>query len=41
MLVNHPYAMKYLERDLKNILRFFSKFGIKRDLEELKKYIID
>lgn len=41
VLVDHPYAMKYLERDLKNILRFFSKFGIKRDLEELKKYIID
>ncbi len=41
VLVDHPYAMKYLERDLKNILRFFSKFGIKRDLKELKKYIID
>ncbi len=35
VLTSHPLAMSYLERDLKNILRFFSKFGIKRSMEEL------
>ncbi len=36
VLIDHPLSEKYLERDLKNILRFFSKFNIKRDLDKLK-----
>lgn len=39
VLIDHPYAMSYLERDLKNVIRFFSKFGIKADIEELMKYV--
>jgi len=35
VLIDHPYARQYLERDLKNVLRFFSKFGVKVDLEDL------
>ena len=35
VLIDHPYARSYLERDLRNVLRFFSKFGIKADLEAL------
>lgn len=41
VLIDHPYAMSYLERDLKNILRFFSKFRIKKDFEELKAYVVN
>ncbi|RLI79480.1 serine protein kinase RIO [Archaeoglobales archaeon] len=40
VLIDHPYAMRYLDRDLKNILRFFSKFGIKRNFEEVKTSIV-
>ncbi len=39
VLLDHPLAMSYLERDLRNLLRFFGKFGIKRDLEDLKAYV--
>ena len=35
VLIDHPYAKTYLERDLKNVLRFFSKFGVRRDLNDL------
>ncbi len=40
VLIDHPMAMSYLERDLKNLLRFFGKFGVKRDLKELKEEIV-
>ncbi len=40
VLIDHPLAMSYLDRDLRNLLRFFSKFGIKRDLEELKVFVM-
>lgn len=35
VLRDHPYAMDYLRRDLRNVLRFFSKFKIKCDVESL------
>ncbi|MET1125119.1 MAG: serine protein kinase RIO [Archaeoglobaceae archaeon] len=35
VLVDHPLADSYLRRDLKNIARFFAKFGVKVDAEEL------
>ncbi len=41
VLVDHPYAMSYLRRDLKNLIRFFSKFGIKASIEELINYVTD
>ena len=41
VLIDHPYAMRYLERDLRNIIRFFSKFGIKKDLDKLKRYVVE
>lgn len=31
----HPMAESYLRRDVRNLVRFFGKFGIKVDLEEL------
>ncbi len=36
VLIDHPMAMSYLKRDIRNILRFFRKFGIKRKVEELE-----
>ena len=39
VLTDHPMAMNYLERDIKNVLRFFRKFGIKREPEDVKNEI--
>jgi len=39
VLKDHPYASSYLERDVRNVLKYFSKFGIKRDFEEVIGYI--
>ncbi|MBU0531939.1 serine protein kinase RIO [Candidatus Micrarchaeota archaeon] len=36
----HPHANRYLERDVKIILKYFSKHGIKRDEEEVIKSIM-
>jgi RIO kinase 1 len=35
VLIDHPYAMYFLKRDIKNILRFFSKFGLREDEEKI------
>jgi len=35
VLKDHPHAMSYLERDIRNILRFFSKYGIKEDIDSV------
>lgn len=35
VLKDHPNATKYLERDIRNILRFFSKYGIEEDLNSV------
>ena len=40
VLFDHPNSRLYLERDLRNIIRFFSKFGIRADLEQLLEEII-
>ncbi len=39
VLLDHPFAMTYLERDIRNITRFFTKLGVKRDAENIKEYI--
>lgn len=39
VLNDHPMADSYLERDLKNLLRFFSRYGIKEEFEDLYSYI--
>lgn len=36
VLKNHPMAMEFLERDLKNLVRYFKKYDVKADLEALK-----
>jgi len=35
VLADHPLANSYLERDLKNLIRFFRKFGVKKEFREL------
>jgi RIO kinase 1 len=41
VLIDHPKAMEYLSRDLKNLTRFFRKFGIDEKPEEILKNIIE
>ena len=36
---DHPHAVKFLERDVAVILRYFEKNGIKRDLEKTLEWI--
>jgi RIO kinase 1 len=40
VLLDHPNAMEFLRRDLKNIVRFFSKYGIKSDVNELLREVM-
>ncbi len=37
--LKHPMAESYLERDVRNIVRFFSKYGVKADFEEVLKEV--
>lgn len=39
VVLGHPNSEKFLERDVLNILHYFAKFGIKRDLEKTLKWI--
>lgn len=40
VLKNHPMAMEFLERDLKNFARFFRKYDIKADVQTLKEEVM-
>ncbi len=39
VVIGHPHSGKFLERDVKNILKFFAKFGLKKDLEKTLEWI--
>ncbi len=39
VLLSHPYAKEFLERDLRNISKFFSKLGLKKSLDNVKEDI--
>src|SRR3989338_1167521 len=39
VVTKHPNAEKFLERDVRNILNYFAKFGYKRDFDETIKWI--
>jgi RIO kinase 1 len=39
VILDHPNAEMFLERDVKIILKYFEKFGIKRDFEKTLKWI--
>jgi len=39
VILSHPRAETYLERDVYNIVKYFSKYGFKMDFEEALKYV--
>ncbi|MFA5382119.1 MAG: serine protein kinase RIO [Candidatus Micrarchaeia archaeon] len=39
VILKHPKAQEFLERDVRNIINYFKKFGIKKTPEELLEYI--
>lgn len=39
VILEHPNADKFLERDVGNILNYFAKFGIKKDFEKTLEWI--
>jgi len=39
VVLRHPNAERFLERDVAIILKYFSKFGVKRDVEKTLKWI--
>ncbi len=41
VVLAHPKAMEYLERDVLNILNFFKKFGFARDFAATMKFILE
>lgn len=41
VLINHPMAKEFLERDLKNLARYFKRFDIQVEVEDLMKEILE
>ncbi|RLI85632.1 MAG: serine protein kinase RIO [Archaeoglobales archaeon] len=39
VLRDHPHAEKYLERDIRNLVRFFRKHGVKAEEGEVLRYV--
>jgi len=39
VVLHHPKVEEYLERDVKNIVKYFAKFGFRMDEEEALKYV--
>ncbi len=39
VLIDHPNASYYLERDIRNIIRFFSRYGIKEKVSDLLNFV--
>ncbi len=39
VVTRHPRAKEFLERDVRNILHYFAKFGYKKDFDETMSYI--
>ncbi len=39
VLIDHPMAESYLRRDIRNLLRFFSKFGVKAEFDKILEYV--
>lgn len=39
VVLEHPNSESFLERDVRNILKYFEKFGFERDLEQTLKWV--
>ncbi|MCQ4152788.1 MAG: serine protein kinase RIO [Archaeoglobi archaeon] len=40
VLIDHPKAMEFLKRDIRNLVRFFRKLGIKSDEEQIYEEVV-
>ncbi|MFW6128095.1 MAG: serine protein kinase RIO [Halobacteriota archaeon] len=40
VLTDHPNSTSYLQRDIKNVLRFFSRMGVEEDEQKVVNYVI-
>jgi len=41
VLVEHPNALEFLKRDIKNVVNYFNKYNIKADVKEIYNKILD
>jgi RIO kinase 1 len=41
ILTEHPNALEYLKRDIKNIVRYFKKYNIRADENKIYKKIVN
>jgi RIO kinase 1 len=39
VLLDHPKAEEFLRRDVENILRYFRKYEVEKDLEDVLKWV--
>ncbi len=39
VVAKHPNASRFLERDVRNVLNYFAKFGYKKDFDEVLRWI--
>jgi len=39
VLLDHPKAEQFLRRDVENVLRYFGKYGVERNFEEVIKWV--
>jgi len=39
VLLEHPLAMELLERDLHNVLKFFERYGVEKELAKVLEYV--
>ena len=40
VLIEHPNAIEFLKRDIRNVVNYFKKFGIRADEDKIFKNII-
>lgn len=39
VLLDHPKAQEFLERDVRNVLSYFKRYGIEKDLNEVLNWV--
>ncbi|MCX6695495.1 MAG: serine protein kinase RIO [Candidatus Altiarchaeota archaeon] len=39
VLLEHPLSGEFLERDVRNVLKFFGRYGVKKDYNEVLSYV--
>ena len=41
VVTDHPMSREWLDRDVNNIVRYFNRIGVKRDINEVKDIILE